>query len=173
MNSAVVIPEYFSHVAELIADMMISDTLTPGSLNSITNRIVYAEMTSSLPPPKVVRESNLDYSLTWSRLHSSVVDARARDVMYLMIHNKLPVKERLFRIRIKNDPYCMACAGAEIADVEHYFAKCDGIAGTWAVVKKEVLRYGKFKVEDWKILNLMFQKSRLDKVEEYVTFQCE
>ena len=122
-------------------------------------------MTSSLPSPKVVRESNLDYSLTWSRLHSSVVDARVRDVMYLMIHNKLPVKERLFRIRLKNDPYCMACAGAEIADVEHYFAKCDGIAGTWAVVKKEVLRYGKFKneVEDWKILNLMFQKSRLDK----------
>ena len=59
----------------------------------------------------------------------------------------------------------MACAGAEIADVEHYFAKCDGIADTWAVVRKEVLRYGKFKneLEDWKILNLMFQKSRLDK----------
>ena len=89
---------------------MISDTLTSGSLISITNRIVYAEMTSSLPSPKVVRESNLDYSLTWSRLNSSVVDARARDVMYLMIHNKLPVKERLFRIRLKNDPYCMACA---------------------------------------------------------------
>merc|ERR1711954_434841 len=74
------------------------------------NLIVYAEMTSTLPPTKVVRESNLDYSLTWSRLNSSVVDARARDVMYLMIHNKLPVKERLFRIRLRNDPYCMACA---------------------------------------------------------------
>ena len=112
VNSAVVIPDYYIHVAELVADMMISDTLTAGSLKSRTNRIVYAEMTSSLPPPKVVMESSLDYRLTWSRLHNPVVDARARDVMYLLIHNKLPVQERLFRIRLKNDPYCMACVGA-------------------------------------------------------------
>ena len=39
----------------------------------------------------------------------------------------------------------MACAGAEIADVEHFFATCDGIADTWASVRNEVLRYGKFK----------------------------
>ena len=78
----------------------------------MTNRIVYAEMTSSLPPPKVVMESNENYRLTWSRLNNSVVDARARDVMYLLIHNKLPVQERLFRIRLKDYPYCKACVGA-------------------------------------------------------------
>ena len=110
-------------------------------------------------------ESSLDYRLPWSRLHNPVVDVRAGDVMYLLIHNKLPVQERLFRIRIKNDPYCKACVGAEIADLEHYFSKCDGIVDTWAVVRNEILRLGKFKdnVNDWKILNLMFPKSRLDK----------
>ena len=164
-NSAAVIPEYFGHIGELFADMMISDALTAGSLKSVTNKIVYAEMTSSFPPPKIVMESNLDYKLSWSRLHSSVVDAKARDVMYLLIHNKLPVPERLFRIRLRNDPYCSFCVGAEIADVEHYFSKCDGIVATWTTVKNEILRYGNFKneVDDWKILNLMFQKSRLDK----------
>ena len=165
MNTAVMIPDYFSHIAEVFADMMIGDALTAGSLKTITNKIVYAEMTSSFPPPKIVMESNLDYKVTWSRLHSSVVDARARDVMYLLIHNKLPVPERLFRIRLKNDPYCQICVGAEIADGDHYFSKCEGIIETWTVVRDEVLRYGKFKnnVEDWKILNLMFPKSRLDK----------
>ena len=165
VNSAVVIPEYFNHIAELFAEMMIGDTLTAGSLKSITNKIVYGEMTSSLPPPKVVRESNLDYSLAWSKLHCSVVDARARDVMYLLLHNKLPVQERLFRIKLKNDPYCQRCVGAEIADMEHYFSQCDGIVGTWSLVKKEILRYGKFdnNVDDWRILNLLFPKSRLDK----------
>ena len=110
-------------------------------------------------------ESTLDYSLAWSRLHCSVVEARARDVMYLLIHNKLPVQERLFRIRLKNDPYCQRCPGAEIADMEHYFSKCEGIVGAWTVVKNEILRFGKFKtiVDDWMILNLMFPKSRLDK----------
>ena len=35
---------------------------------------------------------------------------------------------------------------------------------TWATVKNEILRIWKFKnnVNDWKILNLMFPKSRLD-----------
>ena len=165
VSSAVVIPEHFNHVAEVFADMMISDAVTAGTLKSITNKIVYAEMTSSFPPPKVVMESKLDYSLTWTRLHNSVVDARARDVMYLLIHNKLPVPERLFRIRLKNDPYCQTCMGAEISDVEHFFAKCGGIVGTWSMMKNEILRYGNFRndVDDWKILNLMFPKSKLDK----------
>ena len=165
VDSAAVVPEYFSHIGELFADMMISDFLTAGSLKAITNKMVYVEMTSSLPPPKVVMESNLDYKLTWSRLHSPVVDARARDVMYLLIHNKLPVQERLFRIRLKNDPYCRTCVGAEIADVEHVFSQCEGIVKTWTKVRNEILRYGKFQsrnIDNWKILNLMFPKSRLD-----------
>ena len=165
MNSAVVIPEHFHHVAEVFADMMVSDALTAGTLKSITNKIVYAEMTSSFPPPKVVMESALDYSLTWSRLHNSVVDAKARDVMYLLIHNKLPVPERLFRIKMKNDPYCQICIGAEISDIEHFFTRCEGIVGSWSMMKNEILRYGNFRndVDDWKILNLMFPKSKLDK----------
>merc|ERR1712240_948464 len=165
VNSAGVIPKYFNHIGELFAEMMISDTLTAGSLKAITNKTVYVEMTSALPPPKVVRESNLDYSLAWSRLHCSVVDARARDVMYLLIHNKLPIQERLFRIGLKNDPYCRVCAGAEIADNEHFFCQCDGIVGAWTLVKNEILRNGKFNnnVDDWKVLNLLFPKSRLDK----------
>merc|ERR1711873_80388 len=121
------------------------DTLTAGSLKSITNKNLYIEMTSSLPPPKVVMESTLDYSLAWSRLHCSVVEERARDVMYLLIHNKLPVQERLFRIRLKNDPYCQTCVGAEMADVEHVFSQCGGIVSTWPKVKNAILRFGKFK----------------------------
>ena len=162
MDSAAVIPEYFNHIGELFAEMMMSDSLTTGTLKSITNKMVYREMTSSLPPPKVVMESDLDYKLTWYRLHSPVVDARARDVMYLLIHNKLPVQERLFRIRLKNDPYCRTCDGAEIADVEHFFSQCGGIIGTWTTVRNEILKYGKFQtdVENWKILNLMFPKSK-------------
>ena len=164
MNRDVDIPEYFNHVAEVFADIMISDALTAESLKTITNKIVYSEMTSSFPPPKVVMESNLDYKLTWSRLHSSVVDARARDVMYLLIHNKLPVPERLFRIGVKNDPYCQICVGAEVADLEHFFAKCEGVCGAWSLLKGEILRVGRFGsgVDDWRILNLMFPKSRFE-----------
>ena len=65
---------------------------------------------------------------------------------------------------VKNDPYCQICVGAEIADIEHFFTKCEGIVGSWTLVKNEILRYGNLgsNIDDWKILNLMFPKSRLD-----------
>ena len=51
---------------------------------------------------------------------------------------------------------------------------------TWATVKNEILRIWKFKnnVNDWKILNLMFPKSRLEKeviwlVSSYVWYEWD
>ena len=41
----------------ILADMVVSDTLTVESISCVTNKTVYAEMTSSFPPPKVVREA--------------------------------------------------------------------------------------------------------------------
>ena len=82
-------PEYFGHIGEIFADMMVSDTLTVESLKTLTNKVVYSEMTSSFPPPKVVRESDRNYGPVWSRLHGPVVEFKARDVMFLLLQNKL------------------------------------------------------------------------------------
>merc|ERR1712242_199556 len=119
MGRAPETPEYFAYVADLVAEMIISEKVSAETIKNLTNKTVYAEITSSFPPPKVVRESNRDYSSAWKRLHSPVVDVKARDVLFLLLHNKLPVKERLFRIGIKKDPYCFKCTGAEINDIVH------------------------------------------------------
>ena len=108
--------------------MIVTDTLTGVNIKSLTNKAVYAEMTYTFPPPKVVRESERDYGIVWTRLHSDVVEYRARDILYLMLHNKLPIQERMFRIRLRPDSYCKYCEGAEIADVEHFFCSCEKIA---------------------------------------------
>ena len=68
--------EYFGHLGQVMADLMIGETLTTISIKTIRNKNVYADLTSSFPPPKVVRESNRNYDLVWSRLHSPVVEAR-------------------------------------------------------------------------------------------------
>ena len=111
----------------------------------------------------MVLESNRDYGLAWKRLHSTVVDFEARDVMFLLLHNKLPVKERLFRIRLKPDPYCLTCAQAEISDIIHFFCNCDAEGITWSWLKRQVVRLGQMgqNVTDWDIINLLFPKSRL------------
>ena len=84
----------------------------------------YADMTSSLPPPKVVMESAHAHSAVWGRLQNKVVEMRARDMMYLLLRDKKPVQERLYRIKLKVDPYCLYCPGAEFGGIIHYFCEC-------------------------------------------------
>jgi hypothetical protein len=64
---------------------------------------------------RVVRKSGRDYGIVWSRLPSPVVEVGARDILYLAMHNNLPVPEILIIIRLK---YCQVC---EVADLEHFF----------------------------------------------------
>ena len=49
----------------------------------------------------------------------------------MLIHNKLPVKERLFRVRMVNDPYCDYCTRAETCDVDHFFCTCVRVSAEW------------------------------------------
>ena len=157
-------PTLQSHVADVVTEMIISEKVTAGTVKALTNKTVYAEMTSTFPPPKVVMESNRDYSMAWRRLHSTVVDDKARDVMFLLLHNKLPVRERLFRIGLKHDPYCLKCAGAEICDILHFFCTCEAVCNTWSWLKRQVLQLGQMgaSVEDWDIVNLLFLNSSKD-----------
>ena len=157
-------PEYFTHIADLVVEMMISERVSAGTLKNLTNKTVYAEMTSSFPPPKVVMESCQDYSTVWKRLHSPVVDVKARDVLFLLLHNKLPVKERLFRIGLKHDPYCVKCDGAEINDIVHFFCTCEAVCNTWCWLKRQVVQLGQMvaSVDDWDVVNLLFLNSSRD-----------
>ena len=71
-----------------------------------------------------MRESDLDYSARcFGKLHNQVVDIRARDVIYMLLmllHNKLLVQGRLYRVRLKPESYCLYCPGAEIGNAEHF-----------------------------------------------------
>ena len=144
--------------------MMISEKVTAGTIKNITNKTVYAEMTSSFPPPKVVMESCQDYSTAWKRLHSPVVEVKARDVLFLLLHNKLPVRERLFRIGLKHDPYCVKCDGAEINDIVHFFCTCEAVCNTWCWLKRQVVQLGQIvaNVDDWDVVNLLFLNTSRD-----------
>ena len=50
---------------------------------------------------------------------------------YLMILNKLPVKERLFKIQLSKYQYCLLCFGAEIHEISLVFISCDKVFTHW------------------------------------------
>merc|ERR1712121_465876 len=83
---------------------------------------------------------------------------------FLLLHNKLPVQERLFRIGLKNDPYCLKCAVAEVNDIVHYFCSCKEVHNTWSWLKRQVVQLGNMgiSVDDWELVNLLFKKSSRD-----------
>ena len=96
---------YFTHLGECLTGIMISEVLSASTVSSLTNKMIYLDM-ASFPLPKVVRDAAVDYGPVWRRIHSPVVHAEARDLLYLLVHNKLPVPERLFIIGLRLDPYC-------------------------------------------------------------------
>ena len=106
----------------------------------------------------------MDYKLVWRRLQSFVLQPEARDVLFLLIHNKLPVPERLFRISARQDPYCLLCPGAEIADVEHFFCSCRRTSQCWSWVRLKILGLCDQGIisSNWELLNLFLPRSQFE-----------
>ena len=72
--------------------------------------------------------------MLWRKLNLPAIPSTAREVVYLAVHNKLPVRERLFRVGLVGDPYCSSCLeerGAMFGDLEHYFCTCEKVESIW------------------------------------------
>ena len=132
------VPDYFERIGLLLADLMVSEHLDSTTLRTINNKSIYKQFMSDIEAPKVVREGNRDFSLVWRRLYCTFIVSKAREIIFLLIHNKLPVPERLFRIKLLNDPYCRICIGAEISDIEHYFCLCSRVVDVWTWIRSQI-----------------------------------
>ena len=78
-----------------------------------------------------------------------------------MVNNKLPVPERLFRIGLRQDPYCKCCVSAEICDVEHFFCSCDKTRQAWAWVRLKILELCDqcLTASNWDLINLFLPRT--------------
>ena len=84
------------------------------------------------------REAAQPMGLVWARLQSLKMNRAVQEANLLLVHNKLPVKERLFRIGLSGDPYCEFCDSAVIQDTLHYFTQCGRVQGFWIWVRSVI-----------------------------------
>ena len=57
---------------------------------------------------------NVDWSLVWKRLEYLVLEPFGKDVLFSIIHNIVPSKERLFsKMHMVNSLNCMLCGVRE------------------------------------------------------------
>ena len=93
--------------------------------------------------------------------------------MFLLIHRKLAVPERLFRIGLSKDPYCSSCLDvdgvAAINDLEHFFCTCPMVESSWAYLKATVINLMLLdagsvhrNIQDLDLISLRFSKSKFD-----------
>ena len=67
----------------------------------LTNKVVYAGFAENFVKTKVEREAMQSMYLVWSRLKSLELNKNVQETSFLLVHDKLPVKERIYRIGLE------------------------------------------------------------------------
>ena len=152
------IPDYFAYLESLIVFGKIEDLFVYNSWKSLSNKQLYLIKTDSLPSPKVEIEAGFSYCNVWRLLQLPVLTSSIKDIMFLLVHNKLPVKERLHRAGMVNNPFCNVCPNALVCDKEHFFCSCLKVAAVWNVLKQKILQLMGFHTSNFALINLTFPK---------------
>ena len=108
-------------------------------------------------------EAQSSYKNVWRLLNLPLLYSSTRDIMYLLIHNKLPVRERLHRAGLVNDPFCLCCLIPSVSDTEHYFCSCTKVSSVWNLVKQKLVQLSGENLTNFALINLTFSKCSREK----------
>ena len=138
------VPEYFDHLQKLFLEAHAQEVINVEHLDSVPAKSIYEDFTSSFPPPKVIyKYDNLPWNDIRQRLNHPVLTSKIRDIMFLVIHNILPTRDRLHRLNMTENSMCKKGDGIE--DVEHLFTQCVRTQVAWAWTRRKVLNL----MPDW------------------------
>ena len=114
----------------LLVEGFVLGDLCVASLKSVTAKALYEICTTSFPPPQVVYKYDIDWQLVWERLEYLVLESSCQEVLFSIIHNIIPNRERLYtKMHMVNSPNCMECGVRE--DNAHIFTECVMVREAW------------------------------------------
>ena len=132
------VPEYFQHLRRLFLEAHANEVINVERLNSVPAKEIYKDFTDTFPSPKVIyKYENLPWNDIWARLNRTVINSQVRDIMFLVIHNILPTRDRLSRLNQCRDDQCEQGDGVE--DVEHLFTSCVRTQVAWAWCRRKIM----------------------------------
>ena len=86
----------------------------------------------------------------------------ARDISYLLVNNKLPVRERLFRVGLSTSAACTTCPGSIDCDVTHFFCSCLKVHDVWLSIKDIIIGFIGGPLMNHDIISYQFPSSCYD-----------
>ena len=97
--------------------------------------------------------------------------------MLRLLHNKLPVPERLCRVGVMTNSVCVFCPGQEVADTVHVLSSCVRVRICWSWLRGKVagICQSLRQCSDWDLLHLSLPKSMKQKgitwlISNYVSY---
>ena len=137
---AEIISPYFSHMKELLVAGIVLGDVDVSNLRKSTAKSLYTSFTTSFPPPKIVYkyEAEVDWSSVWMRLQSPMLEPRAKEAMFMIVHNIVPNRDRLHnKFNMVPDQNCIHCR--VLHDNVYVFCQCQLVRESWFWVRHDMM----------------------------------
>ena len=154
---------YFQHMRSLLTGGIILGDIDVSKLKLVTAKYLYKQFTYTFPPPKVVFKNDADWELVWSRLQNPVLDSMGKEVLFLIIHNIVANKERVYKFNMTASPNCSTCG--VVQNNVHLFCECTNVREAWFWLRQRFLDFlpqNGGQISNFEFLNLMFASSQFD-----------
>ena len=87
-------PKYFKNMIELLLEAKDSERFSLTSLSKATTKSIFLSYTETMPPAKIEVEYDRDWKLVWKRLQSRVLQQSSRNLLFMMVHERVFTKAR-------------------------------------------------------------------------------
>jgi hypothetical protein len=152
--------KYFQYMGELLATALRQGDFTVSKMKEVTTQALYSGLTSTFPPPKVVYKYDFNFEPVWRRLDSKLLKPGGRDVLFSIVHNIVPNRDRLYeKFNMVENPACdrQGCGGRQ--DNVHVFCQCVLVREAWGWIRRLVIGLLPRRLattSDLELLHLMF-----------------
>ena len=155
------VPPHFKGMVELVREGLVYDL----GLNA-KSKTIYKALTSTPPPPKVVTIHDLDWTVVYNRIWSKVLTLEQQDLLWTMVNNIYPTRERLFRLNQRvRDNNCKVCENV-VENVNHLFLRCPPVLDLWLQVQQRFPQILGDPADDW--INVSYNTCNKDNEKLYI-----
>ena len=161
---AEIISPYFKHMKELLISEITVGNIDIKQLRKVSCKSLYSGFTSTFPPPRVVYKYDIDWNRVWVHLQSAMLEPRGKEILFMIIHNIVPNRDRLFsKFNMVPNHNCVQCG--VLHDNVHLFCDCELVREAWFWVQQRLLGLSpeeSASTSNFEFLNLMFDTNILE-----------
>ena len=160
---AEIMSPYYRHMRSLLTGGILLGDVDVSKLKLVTSKYLYKQFTSTFPPPKVVYKYDVDWEQVWTRLQNPVLDSLGKEILFMIIHNIVANKERIFKFNMTASPNCSTCG--VVQDNVHLFCECTNVREAWFWLRQRFLDFlpqNGGHISNFEFLNMMFSSSQFD-----------